>query len=67
MTMVVRRQGQVQGGGGGHLRWTLSMQRPDRRFSLIVDLNQVFTLRIVLKDLSTVLDVAGTLHTSNSG
>ena len=35
------------------------MQRPDRRVSLIVDLNQVFTLRSVLKDLSTVHDVAG--------
>ena len=41
------------------LRWTLSMQRPDRRVSLIVDLNQFFTLRSVLKYLSTVHDVAG--------
>ena len=39
-------------------RWTLSMQRPDRRVTLIVDLNQVFTLCSVLKDLSTVHDVA---------
>ena len=35
------------------------MQRPDRRVSLIVDLNHVFSLRSVLKDLSTVHDVAG--------
>ena len=35
------------------------MQRPDRRASLIVDLNQFFTLRSVLKYLSTVHDVAG--------
>ena len=35
------------------------MQRPDRRVSLIVDINQVFTLRSVLKDPSTVHDVAG--------
>ena len=35
------------------------MQRPDIRESLIVDLNQVFTLRSVLKDLSIVHDVAG--------
>ena len=41
------------------LRWTLSMQRPDRRVSLIVDLNQFFTLRSVLKYLSTVHDVVG--------
>ena len=43
------------------LRWTLSMQRPDRRVSLIVDLNQFFTLRSVLKYLSTVHDVAGSV------
>ena len=41
------------------LRWTLSMQRPDRRVSLIVDLNQFFTQRSVLRYLSTVHDVAG--------
>ena len=35
------------------------MQRPDRRVSLIVYLNQFFTLRSVLKYLSTVHDVAG--------
>ena len=35
------------------------MQKPDRRVSLIVDLNQFFTLRSVLKYLSTVHDVAG--------
>ena len=35
------------------------MQRPDRRVSLIVDLNQFFTLRSVLKDISTIHDVAG--------
>ncbi|KAK2147400.1 hypothetical protein LSH36_555g03016 [Paralvinella palmiformis] len=34
------------------------MQRPDRRLSLIVDLNQAFTLRSVMKDLSIVHDVA---------
>ena len=39
-------------------RWTHSMQRPDRRVSLIVDVNQFFTLRSVLY-LSTVHDVAG--------
>ncbi|KAK2155466.1 hypothetical protein LSH36_239g00021 [Paralvinella palmiformis] len=35
------------------------MRRPDRLLSLIVDLNQVLILRSVLKDLSTVHDVAG--------
>ncbi|KAK2156214.1 hypothetical protein LSH36_219g04019 [Paralvinella palmiformis] len=34
------------------------MQRPDRLLSLIVDLNQVFILRNVLKDLFTVHDDA---------
>ena len=38
------------------------MQRPDRRVSLIVDLNQFFTLRSVLKYLSTVHDVAGSVN-----
>ena len=34
------------------------MQMLDKRLSLIVDRNNVFTLRSVLKDLSSVHDVA---------
>ena len=35
------------------------MQVPDKRLSLIVGLHHVFTLRTVLKALSTVHDIAG--------